>query len=83
MLASSHRFTLDIFTKKIKINIVITWFQGVRKAKNIKVTSVLGGVWKLQAPAAFGIFKFLQVESISPLFFFTGPREPWGPVYGS
>ena len=33
--------------------LVQVWFQ---------VTSVLGGVWKLQAPAAFGIFKFLQVE---------------------
>ena len=45
-------------------------FKGALKAKNIKVTSVLGGVWKLQAPAAFGIFKFLQVESISALSFF-------------
>ena len=37
--------------------LVQVWFQ---------VTSVLGGVWKLQAPAAFGIFKFLQVEKKQP-----------------
>ena len=39
----------------------------VFEASNRQVTSVLGGVWKLQAPAAFGIFKFLQVNHVTLL----------------
>lgn len=36
-----------------------------------QVTSVLGGVWKLQAPAAFGIFKFLQSLASCLGFFYS------------
>jgi len=40
-----------------------------------QVTSVLGGVWKLQAPAAFGIFKFLQSLASCIGFFYSTVLE--------
>jgi len=40
-----------------------------------QVTSVLGGVWKLQAPAAFGIFKFLQSLASCLGFFYSTVLE--------
>ena len=55
--ASSHRWKARPCQRRhflLLLILVQVWFQ---------VTSVLGGVWKLQAPAAFGIFKFLQVEN--------------------
>jgi len=43
-----------------------------------QVTSVLGGVWKLQAPAAFGIFKFLQsLASCIGFFYSTVLKLHW------
>lgn len=40
-----------------------------------QVTSVLGGVWRLQAPAAFGIFKFLQSLASCIGFFYSTVLE--------
>jgi len=43
-----------------------------------QVTSVLGGVWKLQATAAFGIFKFLQsLASCIGFFYSTALQLHW------